>query len=115
TGESRRVLIARALVTTPDALVLDEPTAGLDFVARRRFLATLSRIAGLGTTLVLVTHHVEEIPPAIERVVLLKCGSVAAAGPKAEMLTSARLSAVFGAPVVVRDLDGSFSLDAGSS
>jgi iron complex transport system ATP-binding protein len=101
TGEARRVLIARSLVREPEALVLDEPTAGLDVVARHRFLEDINRIAAEGTTLVLVTHHVEEIVPAIDRVVLLQAGRVAADGPKAEMLASGPLSAVFGAAIAV--------------
>ena len=63
TGEARRVLIARALVPDPRALLLDEPTTGLDLIARRRFLETLRRIAQQGKTIILVTHHVEEILP----------------------------------------------------
>jgi iron complex transport system ATP-binding protein len=107
TGEARRVLIARALVTEPRALVLDEPTTGLDVVARHRFLETVRDIARQGTTVVLITHHVEEIIPEVRRVVLLDRGRVAAAGPTRAMLTDERLSALFGAPVTVgRDEDG---------
>jgi len=101
TGEARRVLIARALVSGPEALVLDEPAAGLDPVARRRFLELVARIGEGGTTLVLVTHHVEEILPIVSQVVLLKDGGVAAAGPKAAVLTGENLSAVFDAPVTI--------------
>jgi iron complex transport system ATP-binding protein len=101
TGEARRILIARALVREPAALVLDEPTAGLDVVARHRFLEDVNRVAAGGTTLVLVTHHVEEIVPEIDRVVLLKAGRVAADGPKAAILASGPLSDVFGAPITV--------------
>jgi iron complex transport system ATP-binding protein len=108
TGEARRVLIARALVTDPWALVLDEPSSGLDIVARRRFLERVDQIAEAGTTLVLVTHHVEEIPPAVGRVVLLKHGRVAAEGPKAAMLTAPILSAVFDQPVVVEERAGHY-------
>jgi iron complex transport system ATP-binding protein len=106
TGEARRVLIARALVTEPKALVLDEPTAGLDLVARHRFLRLVSRIAREGTTIVLVTHHVEEIIPEIERVVLLKQGRVAFAGPKTSMLTPERLSSAFDAPITLQEVNG---------
>jgi len=109
TGEARRVLIARALVTGPRALVLDEPTSGLDLVARGRFLESVRRVARDGTTIVLVTHHVEEIVPEINRVVLLQRGRVAAAGSKAEMLTSERLSAIFGAPIALERRDGYYS------
>jgi iron complex transport system ATP-binding protein len=108
TGEARRVLIARALVNRPRALVLDEPTTGLDIVARHRFLETVRNLAREGTTIVLITHHVEEIIPEIGRVVLLDRGAVAAAGPKEEMLTPHWLTTVFGAPVSVDRSDGYF-------
>ena len=101
TGEARRVLIARSLVTRPQALVLDEPTAALDVVARRRFLDVVRRIAQQGTTIVLVTHHVEEVIPEIDHVVLLQRGRVAADGSKASVLTSAQLSAVFEAAITL--------------
>jgi iron complex transport system ATP-binding protein len=100
------VLIARALVTEPQALVLDEPTAGLDVVARHRFLALVRDIARQGTTIVLVTHHVEEIIPEVDRVVLLHGGRIVGSGPKASMLTPERLSLLFEAPIAVRQADG---------
>jgi len=106
TGEARRVLIARALVTSPDALVLDEPAAGLDPVARHRFMSTVGRLARDGTTIVLVTHHVEEIIPEIDQVVLLRAGRAMAAGTKADVLTGARLTAAFDAPITVDVVDG---------
>ena len=101
TGEARRVLIARALVTNPRALVLDEPTSGLDVVSRHRFLEQVEKVGRAGTTLIFVTHHVEEIVPTVERVILLKDGRIAFDGPKHEMLTDERLTEVFGAPVRV--------------
>jgi iron complex transport system ATP-binding protein len=106
TGEARRVLIARALVSRPDALVLDEPTAGLDLVARARFLNAVSRIARGGTTIILVTHHVEEIIPEIDHLILIKRGRVACAGPKRTILTDGNLSALFDAPVAVHEAGG---------
>ena len=106
TGEARRVLIARALVTAPRALVLDEPTSGLDVVARRQFLTTVRRIARQGTTLIIVTHRVEEIVPEVTHVVLLRRGRVVAAGVKAATLTETNLSAAFGAPVTLEETDG---------
>jgi iron complex transport system ATP-binding protein len=109
TGEARRVLIARALVNNPRALVLDEPTTGLDVVARHRFLETVRALANEGTTIILITHHVEEVIPEIGRVILLDRGRVAAEGDKAEMLTAGRLSAVFGAPVQVSSENGYFT------
>lgn len=105
-GEARRVLIARALINLPSALVLDEPTAGLDLVARHRFLELLRQIARQGTTLVLVTHHVEEIIPEISRVVFLQRGRVAADGPKTTLLREEPLTALFGAPIALHEIDG---------
>lgn len=106
TGEARRVLIARALVHAPQALVLDEPTRGLDLVARHAFLERVRAIAQQGTTILLVTHHVDEIIPEIDRVVLLKDGRVAADGTKAEVLTAARLGDAFEARVLVTEAGG---------
>jgi iron complex transport system ATP-binding protein len=108
TGEARRVMIARALVTGPQALVLDEPTAGLDMVARQRFLEHVSEIARSGTTIVLVTHHVEDIIPEVEQVVFLKNGRVAHAGDKASVLTAANLSALFDSPVELDTIGGRY-------
>ena len=105
-GERRRLLIARALITKPDALVLDEPTAGLDPVARHRFMESIRRLAREGTTLILVTHHIDEIIPEIKRVVLLKGGQVAFDGRAEHALTSERLESVFGGPVVVERSGG---------
>jgi ABC-type molybdenum transport system, ATPase component/photorepair protein PhrA len=101
-GETRRVLIARALVNRPQALLLDEPSTGLDLVARQHLLATMRDLARQGITLVLVTHHIEEIVPEIERVILLRDGQVYADGTREELLADAPLSAVFGGPVRVR-------------
>jgi len=105
-GERRRVLIARALVTQPAALLLDEPTTGLDLAARHRFMETVRRLAREGTTVVLVTHHVDEIVPEIRRVLLLDRGRLAADGPPEAMLTGPRLSALFGVPLEVRESAG---------
>jgi iron complex transport system ATP-binding protein len=109
-GERRRVLIARALVTTPEALVLDEPTAGLDPVARYRFMESIRRLAQDGTTLIVVTHHVDEIIPEIGRVVLLREGRVVFDGRTDEGLTSERLAGVFGGQVVVERSRGYFHI-----
>lgn len=105
TGEARRVLIARALVVEPKALVLDEPTTGLDIVARHAFMEMIRSIACAGTTVILVTHHIDEVFPEIERVLLLHRGRITHDGPKHQILTSAHLSDVFEEPVVV-DSDG---------
>lgn len=108
TGERRRVLIARALVTRPDALLLDEPTTGLDIVARHRFMESVRALARGGTTTIIVTHHVEEIVPEIERVVLLQDGRIAFDGPAVDGLTAQRLDHIFGAPVVITRSNGYF-------
>jgi iron complex transport system ATP-binding protein len=106
TGEARRVLLARALVTSPRALVLDEPTTALDLVARYEFMERVRQIARGGTTLILITHHIDEVVPEIERVVLLRGGRVVANGPKRSVLTSERISDLFGAPIVLDESDG---------
>jgi iron complex transport system ATP-binding protein len=105
-GEARRVLLARALVTDPRALVLDEPTTGLDVVARHRFMERVRNIARGGTTLILITHHVEEIIPEIGRVILLSRGRIFGDGPKAKMLTPEVLSGAFDGPMMVEQRDG---------
>jgi iron complex transport system ATP-binding protein len=105
-GEARRVLIARALVTRPRALVLDEPTSNLDVVARHNFLERIRQIAREGTTLILITHHVEEVIPEIERVVLIKHGRIAGVGSKSDMMTPQRLGELFEGPVLLDELGG---------
>jgi iron complex transport system ATP-binding protein len=102
TGEVRRLLIARALVHNPRALVLDEPTTGLDLLASHRFLESLQSIARHGKTILLVTHHIAEILPEIERVILLKDGRVFRAGAKSEVLTTRHVSALFDAPIQIQ-------------
>ena len=113
TGERRRVLIARALVTRPAALVLDEPTTGLDLVARHRFMETVRRLMREGTTLILITHHVDEIVPETRRVVLLREGQVAYDGGPEDVLTTARLSEVFGASLSVERAGGYYHVRVG--
>jgi iron complex transport system ATP-binding protein len=113
TGEARRILIARALVTEPRALILDEPTAGLDLLARHRFLGTLRNIARHGKTIILVSHRVEEVLPEIARVILLNHGRILHDGPKREVLTSDNLSALFGAPIRVTERNGYYTARSG--
>jgi iron complex transport system ATP-binding protein len=105
-GEARRVLLARALVTAPRALVLDEPTTGLDLAARQGFMETVRGLARAGTTIVLITHHIEEIVPEITRVILLRDGRIVADGSVAANLTDSRLSELFACPVSVETSDG---------
>jgi iron complex transport system ATP-binding protein len=108
TGEARRVLIARALVHEPSALVLDEPTRGLDVVSRHHFMEHVRAVARQGTTILLVTHHIDEIIPEIGRVVLLRRGRIDRDGAKAEVLTAAALSHAFDAPLSVEEAGGYF-------
>jgi iron complex transport system ATP-binding protein len=98
-GEKRRILIARALVHRPRQLLLDEPSNALDLAAQRELRETLRRLAREGTGLVLVTHHLGDILPEIERIILMRAGRIAGDGPRAELLTSARLSELFNTPV----------------
>ena len=106
TGQQRRCLLARALVHRPDTLILDEPTAGLDFAACFDYLDRLRRLAEAGVNLIIVTHHLNEIPPEVDRVVLLHDGRIVADGSKAEVLTGARLSQVYQTPLRVAEIDG---------
>lgn len=98
-GEKRRILIARALVHRPQQLLLDEPSNALDLAAQRELRDTLRRLAQEGTGLVLVTHHLGDILPEIERIILMRDGRILADGPREEMLTEARLSDLFHTPV----------------
>jgi iron complex transport system ATP-binding protein len=109
TGEARRILIARALAPDPRAMLLDEPTTGLDLVARHHFLTMLQGLAGLGKTLLLVTHHIGEILPQVQRVILLKEGRVFLDGAKEDILTTANLSRQYGSPIQVRQEGEYFS------
>jgi iron complex transport system ATP-binding protein len=112
-GERQRILIGRALMAQLRMLFLDEPCAGLDPVAREDFIAFLEKLARKprAPTLVLVTHHVEEIVPIFNHVLMLSGGRVLACGAKAEVLTSARLSQTFGSRVVLRRLAGRYKLE----
>ena len=107
-GEQRRLLLARALVHEPHTLLLDEPATGLDLRAAFGLMERLRRLAAKGTTLIIVTHHVDQIPPEVERVVLLKAGRVFADGPKGEVLTGAALSELFEVAVQLVEQGGYF-------
>jgi iron complex transport system ATP-binding protein len=106
TGEQRRFLLGRALVHDPSVLVLDEPTSGLDLKACFQYLDLLRAQIRKGKTVLLVTHHLHEIPPEIERVVLLEEGKIVADGPKADLLTAANLSRLFDRPVTLVQANG---------
>ncbi len=106
TGEQRRCLLGRALVHDPIALVLDEPTSGLDLTATFHYLDLVREHMRKGKTLLLVTHHIHEIPPEIERVVLLKQGKILQDGKKRAILTETNLSALFDCPVALAQANG---------
>lgn len=108
TGEARRALIARALVDDPPVLVLDEPCAGLDPGAAYHLRETYESLARAGTSLVLVTHHVEDIVASVERVVMLRDGCIARDGRIDEVLSDASLSELFGVPVSLEHRDGTY-------
>ena len=116
-GERKRVLLARALMTDPELLLLDEPAAGLDLGAREALLRLLTRLAGGAGAApsVLVTHHVEEIPVGTTHALLLARGRVVAAGPVGEVVTGPRLSAAFGMPLQVASGQGRFAARASLS
>jgi iron complex transport system ATP-binding protein len=111
-GEKQKVLICRALMASFDVLILDEPCAGLDPVAREQFLSWMSEISTWpeSPSLVMVTHHVEEILPCISHVFLLRDGRVLLQGEKKDVLTSGALSTVYGAPVKLSQKAGRYSL-----
>lgn len=111
-GERQRVLIGRALMARPRLMILDEPCAGLDPVARESFLSFTQRLgeASRSPALVLVTHHVEEILPIFSHVLLMKNGTVLAAGPKRSVLSSANLSATFGTTLRLVKTQARYSL-----
>ena len=109
-GEAKRTLIARALVHEPQTLLFDEPSNALDIGAQIQLRDTMRALARDGLGILLVTHHVSEIIPEIARVVLLREGRIVADGPTQDMLTSARLSALFGADIQIARRDGFYSV-----
>jgi iron complex transport system ATP-binding protein len=115
-GEQKRVQIARAVMTDPELLLLDEPTASLDLGAREELLSLLSGYAQAPTTpaMVMVTHHVEEIPVGFTHVLLLRDGAITAAGPIPDTLTAENLEATFGVPISLSELDGRYAARAAS-
>ncbi|MFJ4996791.1 ABC transporter ATP-binding protein [Microbacterium sp. NPDC088619] len=115
-GEQKRVQIARAVMTDPELLLLDEPTASLDLGSREELLALLSGYASSPTTpaMLMVTHHVEEIPVGFTHVLLMREGRIVAAGPVAETLTADALTETFGMPIVLSSEDGRYAARAAS-
>ena len=110
-GERKRVQIARALMTDPELLLLDEPGAGLDLAGREDLVARLSELANdeEAPAMVLVTHHLEEVPPGFTHAMLLRDGKLVAAGPIAETLTEENLSETFAVPLSLRAENGRYS------
>jgi iron complex transport system ATP-binding protein len=113
-GERQQVLIARALMSDPALLLLDEPAAGLDVGGRERLVATLSRLARDATAppTVMITHHVEEIPAGFTHVLLLRDGRVVAAGPMALTLSAPALSSTFGLTLMLEGAEGRWTCRA---
>jgi iron complex transport system ATP-binding protein len=113
-GEQKRVQIARAVMTDPELLLLDEPSASLDLGAREELLGLLSGYAQAPTTpaMIMVTHHVEEIPVGFTHVLLLRDGHAVASGPVAETLTAENLTETFGMPILLTEADGRYAARA---
>ena len=109
-GEAHRLLIGRALVHDPLALLLDEPSNSLDFRAAIELREMLRKLAQAGTGILMVTHHLPDIIPEMERVILLREGRVFADGPKNEVLATERLTELFGLPVELARRDGFYHL-----
>ena len=109
-GEVRRVMIARSLVHEPKALLFDEPSNSLDVFAQVELRHTMSKLAQSGIALLLITHHLPDVVPEIERVIFMREGRIAGDGAKPELLTAERLGALFGCPVRVTTQDGYYHL-----
>ena len=106
TGEQRKFLLARSLVNDPAVLVFDEPTSGLDMSTCFQYLEIIRELISMGKKVVLVTHHVHEIPPEVTRVILLKEGKIIDDGNKDEILTNANLTNLFDWPIKVTKENG---------
>lgn len=112
-GEMRRTLIARALVTHPDLLVLDEPMTGLDIVMKSKFRAMFDILIESGVSIVMITHELTDIPKSVRRVVMVRNGEIFANGPKEELLTSERISELFEDEIEVEVSDGIYRMHLG--
>ncbi len=112
-GQQRRCLLARALVHNPDTLILDEPTSGLDFAASFDYLRRVRELAAQGRNIVIATHHLNEIPHEVDRVVLLQAGRIVADGDKGTVLSSENLSKAYSVPIKVVHFDGYFHAHPG--
>jgi len=109
-GEMRRALIARALVTDPSLLVLDEPMTGLDIVMKSKFRSMFDLMISSGISIVMVTHDLTDIPVSVKRIVMIRDGEVFADGLKEELLTDEVVSELYGEPIKVECLGGIYSM-----
>lgn len=109
-GEARRVLLARALVHRPQALILDEPSTALDLFAQHELREILRKLAATGIGIVMVTHHLSDLIPEMERVILMRGGRIVADGPTRETLTAERLSGLFGLKLELMERGGYYNL-----
>ena len=107
-GEQRRIMIARALVHRPEMLLLDEPSNALDLAAQRELREALRRVARQGVGIVMVTHHLADILPEIDRVIMMRDGRIFADGPKNDLITAHKLRNLFGVEVSLVEHEGSW-------
>jgi iron complex transport system ATP-binding protein len=105
-GQQRRIMIGRALVASAGMLLLDEPSNALDLAAQADLRDLLRKLAQQGTGILLITHHIADIPPEIDRILMMKEGRIVADGPKSELLTAEKLSALFNTEVQLAERDG---------
>ena len=109
-GKMRRALIARAMVTDPDLLVLDEPMTGLDIVMKSKFRAMFDILIEKGVSIVMITHELTDIPTSVRRIVMIRDGEVFADGPKEELLTDTLVSDLYGEPIKVESNQGIYRM-----
>jgi iron complex transport system ATP-binding protein len=107
-GQQRRIMIGRALVGSAGMLLLDEPSNALDLAAQAELRNLLRKLAQQGTGILLITHHIADIPPEIDRILMMQDGRIVADGPKSELLTAERLSGLFKTQVQLSERDGFF-------
>jgi len=110
TGQQRRLILGRALINEPQVLILDEPTSGLDIKACKQYIDLIRNLAANGKTIILVTHHIHEIPPEIDNIVFIKEGKIIAEGKKEKILTEEKLSSLFDVEVKLAGHNGFFQL-----
>nr|WP_321296456.1 ATP-binding cassette domain-containing protein [uncultured Sphaerochaeta sp.] len=108
-GEARRVLLCRASIHDPEVMLLDEAVSNLDFPSRREYRQTLQQLDQEGKTIILATHELSEIIPAINRIIVMQSGKIVADGPKQEILKESLLSSVYGTDVFIDEREGLFS------